>query len=159
MIQRIQTIYLLLVVILGTLLCFFAPVTFATPENADTFRQLSMSFTHITDTTDPTQSIDLMNIVSLSIITIAIPLIALIVIFLFKKRILQARINIINVVLCLGYYAILAVYVWFAKNKYHVDWYITPWAAIPLVNLILTMMATRAILKDEALVRAADRIR
>ena len=33
------------------------------------------------------------------------------------------------------------------------------WAAIPLVNVVLTMMATRRILKDEALVRAADRLR
>jgi hypothetical protein len=39
------------------------------------------------------------------------------------------------------------------------DWYITFWAAIPLVNIVLTMMATRRILKDEALVRAADRLR
>jgi hypothetical protein len=39
------------------------------------------------------------------------------------------------------------------------DWYINVWAAIPLVNLILLMMATRRILKDEALVRAADRLR
>jgi hypothetical protein len=28
-----------------------------------------------------------------------------------------------------------------------------------LVNIVLTMMATRRILKDEALVRAADRLR
>jgi hypothetical protein len=39
------------------------------------------------------------------------------------------------------------------------DWYLTVWAALPLVNIILTMMATRRILKDEALVRAADRLR
>ena len=39
------------------------------------------------------------------------------------------------------------------------DWYLTVWAAIPLVNIVLTMMATRRILKDEALVRAADRLR
>ena len=39
------------------------------------------------------------------------------------------------------------------------DWYINVWAAIPAVNIVLTMMATRRILKDEALVRAADRLR
>ena len=31
MLQRIQTLYLLLVVILGVLLCFFAPVEFLVP--------------------------------------------------------------------------------------------------------------------------------
>ena len=31
MLQRIQTLYLLLVVILGVLLCFFAPIEFLVP--------------------------------------------------------------------------------------------------------------------------------
>jgi hypothetical protein len=39
------------------------------------------------------------------------------------------------------------------------DWYLNVWAGIPLVNVVLLMMATRRILKDEALVRAADRLR
>ena len=73
-----------------------------------------------------------------------------------------------NVVLCLGYYALLALYVAYIVKGYEpigeqtlagADWYLTVWAAIPLVNMVLTMMATRRILKDEALVRAADRIR
>jgi hypothetical protein len=100
--------------------------------------------------------------------SIAIPLLALVVIFLFKRRLLQARLNIMNVVLCLGYYALLALYVTYVVKGYEpicdvtmtdADWYLTIWAAIPLVNLVLTMMATRRILKDEALVRAADRLR
>lgn len=100
--------------------------------------------------------------------SIAIPLLALVVIFLFKRRLLQARLNIMNVVLCLGYYALLALYVAFVVKGYEpigemtmtgADWYLNVWAAIPLVNVVLTMMATRRILKDEALVRAADRLR
>ena len=39
------------------------------------------------------------------------------------------------------------------------DWYLNVWAGLPLVCIVLSMMATRRILKDEALVRAADRIR
>jgi len=38
MIQRIQTLYLLLVVILGTLLCFFSPVQFLLPDGVDYIR-------------------------------------------------------------------------------------------------------------------------
>ena len=76
--------------------------------------------------------------------------------------------NIMNVVLCLGYYALLALYTAYIVEGYEpigeqtltgADWYPTVWAAIPLVNLVLIMMATRRILKDEALVRAADRLR
>lgn len=159
MIQRIQTLYLTLVVILGTLLCFFPAVNFYSPEGAEQFRQFTTTFAHIVDVTNPESPLNVMNIVSLSILSVTIPVIALVTIFLYKKRILQARINIITVVLCAGWYAVLGVYVWFAKENLQVEWYLTPWAAIPLVNIILTLMATRAILKDEALVRAADRLR
>ena len=38
MIQRVQTLYLLLVVILGTLLCFFSPIEFLTPEATEYVR-------------------------------------------------------------------------------------------------------------------------
>ena len=150
MIQRIQTLYLLLVVILGTLLCFFSPVQFLLPDGVD--------------------YVDLCAFDKwpLAVMTIAIPLLALVNIFLFKHRLLQARLNIVNVILCIGYYALVALYVAFVVKGYEpvgeqtltdADWYLTIWAAIPLVNIVLIMMATRRILKDEALVRAADRLR
>ena len=100
--------------------------------------------------------------------SMAIPLLALVTIFLFKRRLLQARLNVMNVILCLGYYAILALYVAYVVKGYEpiaeqtlvgAEWYLNLWAAIPLVNIVLTLMATRRILKDEALVRAADRLR
>ena len=62
MIQRIQTLYLLLVVILGTLLCFFSPVQFLMP--------------------DGTEYIHLMAFDKwpLAVLTLAIPVLALIII-------------------------------------------------------------------------------
>jgi hypothetical protein len=95
----------------------------------------------------------------LTLATALIPVLALVDIFLYKNRILQARLNIFTVMLCLGYYGVLALYIWLAKMSLGVEWHILPWASFPLVCLVLTMMATRRILKDEALVRAADRIR
>lgn len=159
MIQRIQTVYLLLAAVLGTLLCFFPPVQLISPEGAEVFHQYEFTFAHVVDITDPKAPVNVMNIISLSIITVFIPLLALIDIFLYKKRILQARLNVITVVVCLGYYAILATYVWFAEMNLHADWYLNVWAAIPLLCLVLVLMATRRILRDEAMVRAADRIR
>lgn len=150
MIQRIQTVYLLLVVILGTLLCFFSPVQFL-PADATEYVWLA--------TFDKWP---------LAVISVAIPLIALVNIFLYKRRLLQARINVVNVVLCVGYYALLALYIFYALKGYEpidgvvltgAEWYPTLWASIPLINLVLSLMATRRILKDEALVRAADRLR
>ena len=161
MIQRIQTLYLLLVVILGTLLCIFSPVEFLLPEATDYV------------------SLHALDKWPLAVMSIAIPLLALVTIGMYKRRLLQVRLNIMNVVLCLGYYALLALYVAYIVKGYepldavncqlstvncqlstvNCEWYLTMWSAIPLVNVVLTMMATRRILKDEALVRAADRLR
>lgn len=150
MIQRIQTLYLLLVVILGTLLCFFSPVQFLMPAATE--------YAHLY----------VLDKWPMAVMTIAVPLLAFLTIFLFKRRFLQVRLNIMNVIFCLGFYALLALYTAYVVKGHEpindmplkgADWYINVWAAIPLVNLILLMMATRRILKDEALVRAADRLR
>ena len=130
MIQRIQTLYLLAVVALGVALIWLPVLQLVTPDG---------------------------QVYKLT--TMLIPLMALVDIFLFKKRLLQARLNIFSVMLCLGYYGVLAIYVWLAKMSLTAEWYINFWASFPLICLVLTLMATRRILKDEALVRAADRIR
>jgi hypothetical protein len=150
MIQRIQTLYLLLVVVLGTLLCLFSPMQFLLPEGTE----------YVT--------LNVLDKWPMAVMTIASPVLALVTIFLFKRRLLQARFNVMNVILCLGFYALLALYTAYVVKGYETigeislagaDWYISVWAAIPLVNIVLLMMATRRILKDEALVRAADRLR
>ena len=161
MIQRIQTIYLLLVVALGITLCFMPVVQFVTSEEAAELHVYMLSALGLEEITNEQcqPAILLQGLWGLLLTTALIPLLALIDIFLFKKRLLQARLNIFSVMLCLGYYGVLAIYIWLAKVSIGVDWHILPWACIPLVCLILIMMATRRILKDEALVRAADRIR
>lgn len=160
MIQRIQTLYLLAVVALGITLFFMPVLQFQTPEGAETIRTWELSATGMMEITETDlQPETLKGIWGLAVITLLIPLLALTDIFLYKKRILQARLNIFTVMLCLGYYGVLAIYIWFAKMNLETLWYITPWASVPAVCLVLTIMATRRILKDEALVRAADRIR
>ena len=152
MIQRIQTIYLLLVAALGVTLCFVPVVQLVTPEEAAELHIWNLVAAQFS--TAPIK-----GLFGLLVATALIPALALIDIFLFKKRLLQARLNIFTVMMCLGYYGVLAIYIWQAKLALGVDWHILPWACIPLVCMVLTLMATRRILKDEALVRAADRIR
>ena len=161
MIQRIQTVYLLLVAALGITLCFVPVLQLVTPEEATELQIYNLSakgLETITDNQSPI-TVTLQGLWGLTLTTALIPLLALVDIFLYKKRLLQARLNIFTVLLCLGYYGVLAIYIWLAKMSLGTDWHILPWASIPLVCMILTLMATRAILKDEALVRAADRIR
>lgn len=161
MIQRIQTLYLLAVVALGIVLLWLPVVQFVTPEEAAELQIYNLSaigLEQITNDQSPMTN-DLQGLWGLTLTTALIPLLALIDIFLYKKRLLQARLNIFTVMLCLGYYGVLALYIWLAKMSLGVEWNIQPWASFPLICLVLTMMATRRILKDEALVRAADRIR
>ena len=150
MIQRIQTLYLLAVVILGITLCFQPVLQFVSAEEAAELQVYELS---------ALGGAPLPGIWGLLLATVLIPVLALVDIFLYKKRLVQARLNIFTAMLCLGYYGVLAIYVWQAKLALGVDWHILPWASIPLVCLVLTFMATRRILKDEALVRAADRLR
>ena len=150
MIQRIQTLYLLAVVALGIALIWLPVVQLVTPEDAAELQVYELS---------ALGGAPIQGVWGLLVTTILIPLLALIDIFLYRKRILQARLNIFTVMLCLGYYGVLAIYIWQAKLALEVDWHILPWASFPLVCFVLTLLATRRILKDEALVRAADRIR
>lgn len=150
MIQRIQTLYLLAVVILGITLCFQPVLQFVSAEEAAELQVYELS---------ALGGAPLPGIWGLLLTTVLIPVLALVDIFLYKKRLVQARLNIFTAMLCLGYYGVLAIYVWQAKLALGVDWHVLPWASIPLVCLVLTLMATRRILKDEALVRAADRLR
>ena len=149
MIQWIQTLYLLAVVALGVALIWLPVVQFVTPEDVE-LQVYELS---------ALGGVPLQGLWGLLLTTVLIPVLALVDIFLFKKRLLQARLNIFTVMLCLGYYGVLAIYIWQANLALGVEWHILPCASFPLVCMVLTLMATRRILKDEALVRAADRIR
>ena len=152
MIQRIQTLYLLAIVALGVTLCFVPVVQLVTPEDAAELQIWELTATQFA-------SAPIQGLWGLLVTTALIPLLAFIDIFLYKKRLLQARLNIFLAMLCLGYYGVLAIYIWQSKLALGVDWHVLPYASFPLVCFVLTLMATRRILKDEALVRAADRIR
>ena len=160
MIQRIQTLYLLLVVALGITLCFVPVVQFVTPEGAEVVRAWQLTAMGMTETTvTELPAIELNGLWGLLLASVLIPVLALVDIFLYNKRLLQARLNIFTIMLCLGYYGVLAIYIYLAKMVIDVDVYVMGWACLPLVCLVLTVMATRRILKDEAMVRAADRLR
>ncbi len=159
MIQRIQTLYLLLVAVCMGLLVCFAPIQFLTPETAELQQQYELGFLHVQNITDPANITNTSSVWALAVLEIAIAALAITTIFLFRKRLLQARLCIINIFLMIGYYAVLAVYIFFACKQLGVDWFINIWAALPIVGIVLTFMAMRAIAKDEALVRAADRLR
>jgi hypothetical protein len=151
MIQRIQTLYLLLVLILSGITLFSVQAGFV--GNADAIHYV-LNYKGIFSGVNYVQ-----NVWALSALCVLIPIIALITIFLYKKRILQIRLSIINSVLLAGYYGLLFIYLWQAGNVLNADWYLNIVTAFPLINIILTFLAIRAIGKDEALIKSLNRLR
>ncbi len=153
MIQRVQTLYLLAIVILGIGLCFVPVVQFVTPLDAAVQRMFELGafgFEEVTPDIDylVVDELNLKGVWGLTVTTILIPVLALADIFLYRRRLLQARLNIFLALLCLGYYGILFTYIWFAKMNFGLEWHIIFWASIPLICFVLTLGATRRILKD-----------
>ncbi len=154
MIQRIQTIYLLLVVALSSVL-FFTPVA-GWLINDVVRAELMFSGVWV----EGMRNVDITTW-GLSVLTAIIPLVALVSVFLFKKRIIQVRLNVFNILLMVGYYGLLALTLWTGGEQIGETsaWYLEVVSSFPLVCVVLSFMAIRAILKDEALVRSLNRIR
>ena len=86
-----------------------------------------------------------------------IALLHLIVIFMYKKRILQIRITVFTIILLLGLFGIFFYFTYAGFSGAKVAFKIP--LVFPIIALILDYLAIRAIGKDEALVRSLDRIR
>ena len=87
----------------------------------------------------------------------------LVTIFLFRRRLLQIRLCVVEIVLLLGGVVMEGVYYFlswrvFSDLAFHTQGF-RPAIALPLVCLLFAYLAARAIFRDELLVRAADRIR
>ncbi len=165
MLQRIQTIYLLVTFIL-TVLLFFLPMGFdmvgggaekAFELNAvGAYQIISDPGTSTTTTQFAKGAWALFALVSIILGVTAYD------ILLFKRRIFQIRVAIFNMMLHLGVYVLFAFYYFFLmpnqgviQGSFQPNWTIV----LPIVNVILTYLAIRAIGSDEALVRSLDRLR
>lgn len=154
MIQRIQTLYLLVVTVLMTLTLLLPIATF-TGANGEVYTLTAFSLVGAVES----QSTIWMGIV----IAIA-TLVPFVTIFLFKRRLLQLRLCAVEIVLLVGVVAFIVLYYLLssanALESVGVEHRQFSWAAImPLLSIVLVVLAARAIFKDEALVRSLDRIR
>ncbi len=85
--------------------------------------------------------------------------ITLCTIFLFRNRILQIRITIFNTILLIGYYIVLVIFVQKLKNEFVAFFQLDFALCLPAIAIILNYLAIRAIHHDELLVKASDRLR
>jgi hypothetical protein len=155
MIQRIQTIYLLAIVILSGI-TIFSPI-------ADLINKVDnqiylIDFKGIS-LVKPTGNIVESTIWGLISFSAVVPIIALATIFSYKNRVKQIRLTVINMIFMISFYVFLLVYLWPACIRLHTDWHLRIVSVFPLVNLILSYLAIGAIGKDEKLVKSLDRLR
>ncbi len=157
MLQRIQTVYLLLIVVLS-ILTLFMPV--ANLINKADLQSLIYSVNYKGIFLEHNGvSTFISSVWGLTAIAAIVPIVSIVTIFLFKNRKLQVRLSFFNMVLMAGYYALLTIYLWFACLNLNTDWSLKIYTAFPLVNIILNTLAIRAIAKDEALVKSLNRLR
>ena len=135
MLQRIQTVYLLIIVALTIAILFLPLAVLQSGDQLFTFDATGIS-------------------------TMAAQPELIYPIFLFKKRILQIRLCIFNAILMLGFYGLFAFFYWNLGNQKEIFSLSLKIAfSFPLVSLILDYLAIRNIGADEALVRSLDRLR
>jgi len=144
MIQRIQTLYILIVLILHVLMVF-SPIVKYFGEDWVVLNAYSIS--------------DYEKTLPLTILIALVIIINLITVFLYKKRTLQIRLLVINVVLIFGVLFFIGFYTYqiLQTNEYKAYYQVA--CIYPLISIIFTFLAILAIKKDEALVRSMDRIR
>jgi len=155
MIQRIQTLYLLLVVILSGVVLFSA---FAGLVNTTDALNYIVNYKGVF-LVQANGNQFLQNVWGVTALGAIIPLVALATIFLYKKRSLQIKLSFFNIVLMSAYYGVLFFYLWQFGSVYHADWFLEVVTAFPLVNVILSALAIRSIRKDEALIKSLNRLR
>jgi hypothetical protein len=155
MIQRIQTLYLLAIVILSCI-TFFLPV--ADLIQASSGIQYLVDFKGIYLVKASGNSFN-SSVWGLTAIGAIIPIFALYTIFSYKNRIKQIRLCVLNMLFMLLYYVILITYVWLASQRLSADWHLRFVTVFPLINLIFNYLAIGGIGKDEKLVKSLDRLR
>lgn len=149
MIQRIQSVYLLIVAILSVIVMSNPVGSFISADNSIVeFTNLSLIDQSGVEDYKPW---------ALFAILIISAIISLITIFLYRKRMLQIRLTLFNIILAIGYYVTLVTFVFMLKGE---STFVPSWmVCLPFVGIVLDWLAIRAIGKDEMLVKAYERLR
>ena len=155
MIQRVQTIFMLIVVVI-TAAIFFLPIAVFTNE-AESFK---LTLTGI-DGSDAIKQTVNVNTIPLIISVVVGAIFSFINIFLYRKRLLQIKINRFAILLFSLYLALMYfLYIDKIKTLFTVDnTSLMLSAALPIVNIILLFLANVRIRRDDKLVKSADRLR
>jgi glucan phosphoethanolaminetransferase (alkaline phosphatase superfamily) len=154
MIQRIQSIYLSLIVLLSILFLSGSFLSFA----GKTGEVIKVTFNGIFRMAGTNHDL-IEKLLPLSILIILIPVMSLITIVMFKNRKIQLRLSFILIVL-ISIFVIATIHVSMSVIA-KFDTTIIPGIKmfLPILILLFSILAHRGIKKDDQLVKSYDRLR
>jgi hypothetical protein len=156
MLQRIQSAYLFLVVVFAVLFFFF-PLGLFTLEGGTAAIKLIGKNLAVENLQADHAGIYRLGLMGLSLLVIFLTLFT---IFQFRTRLYQVKLCRFNILIHLVQLVVAFFYLDQLKEALaHLSFAYGPAIFFPLASLFLVLLSIRSIKKDEALVRAADRIR
>jgi len=155
MIQRIQSLFLLLTSLLSVLFLSGNFLTFLNKSGIE----IIMNFRGIWQSAGAGNITLLGHQIILPVIIILVSLISFVAIFFYKNRKLQMKITITVILLAAASIAVMIFYSFSIIRKYNADIIEGVRMFIPLLILLFGILAYMGIKKDENLVKSYDRLR
>ncbi|MBG0859198.1 MAG: DUF4293 domain-containing protein [Bacteroidales bacterium] len=155
MIQRIQTVYLLLTILTSGL---FLTGSFLEFRN-DTGELIKITFMGIYRSVGGNGFELALKLIPMTVLILLIPLLSAVTVFLYKKRKLQLKAASVIIVIAIVLIILTVYYVFIVISRFKVDLVMTIKMFLPVVIMLFAILAFRAIKKDEDLVRSYDRLR
>ncbi len=147
MLQRIQTVYLMLAFIASALLFTKLPIAvFPFPDGGDIIFNIVGKY-------------EIISTLPLLLLNGALVLLTFIPTFLYRNRPLQYKLTMFGFLINV----ILIIVIFFTadslQNQLNMEAKYKLGAILPLISLVLLILASKAIRKDEKLIKSADRLR
>jgi hypothetical protein len=154
MIQRIQSLYLLIAVILVGVL-FFVPVAGLSGKDGNLF------WVYLSGVVSEGTANGVINEKSWPLLIYACLVLVMLVwtIFRYGNRALQIRLSYISILLLAGLTALIYYYVWNSQISLGGIYSLKIYFSFPLVSAVFVYLAIKGIAKDEKLIKSIDRIR
>jgi hypothetical protein len=155
MIQRIQSVYLLLTTLISLLFLKGGFLVFSEKPGS----VIKVSFTEITRVTTVQGPEIIDKVLPLTILIIIIPVLAIVTIFLFKNRKIQLRLALL-LIFFTGVLTLAFIHSVINITGAHEATLVPGFRMfLPLIMLLFSILAYRGIKKDDNLVKSYDRLR
>jgi hypothetical protein len=155
MIQRIQSLYLLLAALTAALALFLPLMVL----NTDAGQAFELGFRGLIDVSMETGAVLLKPVYLLSAAIVLVISESLAAIFLYRNRKLQLIQTLVLLALELMIAGLMLYQMLLAHKQYNTSLQLSPGLFIPVLLFIFTLFAWRSIKKDEDLVKSYDRLR